>query len=211
MLPPKFSHGAAKQISHSTDGGAVLPLENVTPYLHATWKPVSYKGAKLFLKYGLLIITFQESEQLNKSSLEIAFQVRINQRGWNRSSSKLPSLLETWPCHVMLLSCILKETWHSAGVLLLSLMEGDRVWGDTLQKFLSTVAAFPFQLCEVLFVFFFLSQQILFNCHCSGHCRMQGTFLLQLSFCVLGSNSGYPETQIIAIFFDFHFPFRNIS
>lgn len=156
MLPPKFSHGAAKQISHSTDGGAVLPLENVTPYLHATWKPVSYKGAKLFLKYGLLIITFQESEQLNKSSLEIAFQVRINQRGWNRSSSKLPSLLETWPCHVMLLSCILKETWHSAGVLLLSLMEGDRVWGDTLQKFLSTVAAFPFQLCDQsAFCFFF--------------------------------------------------------
>lgn len=46
MLPPKLSYGAVKQISHSTDAGAVLPLENATPYLKAAWKPVSYKGAK---------------------------------------------------------------------------------------------------------------------------------------------------------------------
>lgn len=61
MFPPKYSHGAAKQISYSTDDGAVLSLENVTPYLRATWKAVAYKGAKLFKKSGLLIINFHES------------------------------------------------------------------------------------------------------------------------------------------------------
>lgn len=45
MFPPKYSHGAAKQISHSIGSGAVLSLENVTPYLHATGKSVSYKSA----------------------------------------------------------------------------------------------------------------------------------------------------------------------
>jgi len=48
MFSPKYSHEAAKQISHSTDGGAVLSLGNVTLYVHATWKPILYKGAKLF-------------------------------------------------------------------------------------------------------------------------------------------------------------------
>ena len=74
---------------------------------------------RVLLKSGLLITTFYERDWLNKSSLEIAFQTRIRQLVWNMSNSKLLSLLEEWPCYVMLHSCIQKETWHSTGVQLL--------------------------------------------------------------------------------------------
>lgn len=69
MFPPKYSHGAAKQISHSTDGGAVLSLENVTPYLHATGKSVSFKGASKIwpFDYNLSWKWLIEQKQLRDS------------------------------------------------------------------------------------------------------------------------------------------------
>lgn len=126
MFLPKYSQGAAKQISHSTAGGAGLPFENVTPYLHASWKPVSSKGGKLFQKSALLILTFHESRQLNKGRLEVAFQRRIRALAWDWSRSKLPSLPKTQPWHTMPHSCTQTETWHSTGVLLFRQSHGRR-------------------------------------------------------------------------------------
>lgn len=86
-----------------------------------------------------------------------------------------------------------------------SLMEGERVWGDTPQKGPSKASTFPFQLHDQSALFSLL------NYHCSGRCRVRGPFLLHLPLWPPGSNPEHPEKQAVSILPHYCFPLRNIS